>query len=481
MGSQVQAIRVLLLVASAADPPVADTLGVLAVAPPPGPGPQLVEIAVDLRRSVAESHASVLDARALRDRMTGRAAGTALPEVDRALEGARAAWVAGEYDRALRTLRGVVLELEQLPEAPDVFERWTRAMLRLARSEMSLGDEVGARATVERLVRAAPDVPADPGVHGARLATLVEAARVARTKAPSSALAVTTSTPGARVYVDGRDVGPAPLVVSLPRGSHRASASSGGLRVGPVPVELGDADGKLTLDFSLVAALRPSAGPGLALPDAERARGIVAAGAHLGLDRVLAVGLVEDGGAPHVMGALYDVARGTLEREGRVRLVNGSVPPGGHSALAGFLVSGFPSVLVEVSGARPVPDLAIAQAAPPADVVLDGAPAEKQLSSSPRGWAVAAAGVVAIGLATYGLVEVGSAASSYDEARALRSGGGVGTVPGIERYNAAVADGDAASRRGTAAFVAAGAAVLVTGVVGWIHYRKSGELGPIRF
>lgn len=463
------------------------SIGVLAVAPPPGPGPELVEVTVQVRERLAEYHVGMLDARQLRERMTGPQPGASLAELDLAFERARVAYLEGDYEGSVRSLRAVVDGLEELPDGPDAFARWTRAMLRLARSELNLGHEQEAAAAIERLVRAAPDVVVDRALYPASFANEVEKARHALKAAPTHSLVVRSSPPGATVYMDGRQVGSAPLALALPSGSYELSGSQGTLRAGPLFVQLGDEPQEVLLDFTIPAAVRPRAGPGLALPDADRTRWIVAAGAHMRLDEVLAVTLVEEGGAKHVVGSLFDVRRGMLVREGRVRLSNGSVPVGGSRALAEFLITGkVRSGLVEIPG-EPRPATSLAVEAPalgiseaPADLArLDtsGPPTRARTA----GWVTLGTGVAAVALGIKGIIDVRQADKKYDEARNLRASDSLTNNLAISTYNRYVAEGDAEKRNATIAWMGAGVSAVATGVLGYINYRKTGEVGPFRF
>jgi hypothetical protein len=461
----------------------ARSIGVLAVAPPPGPGPELVEITVQLRERTAEYHLGVLDVRQLRERMTGQLAGASLAELDRAFEGARVAYLRGDYEGSVRTLRTVVEGLEKLPDGADAFAQWTRVMLRLARSELNLGQEEAARASIERLVRAAPEVEVDRTLYPASFANEVEKARTALKTAATHPLTVSSSAAGARVYLNGRDVGTAPLTLALPRGTYKLSGGHGTLLAGPLFVELGDEDQEVFLDFTIPEALRPGAGPGLALLDEDRSRWIVAAGAHLRLDEFLAVSLVEEGGARHVVGSLYDVRRGMLVREARVRLSNGSVPVGGSSALAEFLVTGQArSGLVEVPGEpRAAVSLAVV---PPTPAVSDLR--HLHTSGPPRRfrtlrWVTFGTGIAAVGLGVVGIVEVRSASDSYDRARQLQRTLDYLDDSSVTTYNRHVTEGDAARRNAAVAWVGAGVSALATGVLGYWQYRRTGEFGPFRF
>jgi hypothetical protein len=350
----------------------AETLGVLAVAPPPGPGPELARLTAELRQRLAERRPGTLDVAHTRDRMLP-AHGPTVAELERGLEAARVAYLAGQWERSLSQLRSIADDAEKLPDTPEVFAVWTRALTRLARIELDLGRPDAARPWIERLVRAAPDLAFDPALHPARLVEEVERARKALATAPTATLTVTSTVPGARVRVSGRDLGPAPAKAVLVRGAYRVSGAAGREEVGPIPVDLGEGGAEVLLDFTVAQALRPDAGPGLALGTRGRREAIAAAGARLGLDRVVAVGLTADAGGAYVGASLHDVRGGTLERECRVRRAeDGALPPGAMAAIADFLVTGRASgSLVEPMEppAAPVP--------PPAAVPVPPEPAAR--------------------------------------------------------------------------------------------------------
>jgi hypothetical protein len=473
-----------LLAAAAANAAAAERVGVLAVAPPPGPGPELVEVTADLRQRVAELDAGVLEGRALRERMVGPAEGASLAELERAIDGARAAYVSGDHGEAIRTLRAVVADLEKLPEGEEAFRRWTGAMLRLARYELNLGSEEAARSAIEQVVRAAPDLELDRAEHPARLAAEVERARAALAAGPRGRVRITASTQGARVFVNGRDVGAAPVTLTLPHGRCRIAGSSGALHVGPLALEIGEDEQEVLLDFAAVEALRPFGGPGLALAEADRARRLVVAGAHLGLDRLLAVSFADEAGARHVVGSLYDVRRGMLLREGRVRLAGGSVPVRGSSSLAEFLITGrVTTALVEIGAAPAAVSLRVVPPpAAPGALVPTSPAAPPPARGRTLGWASAGAAAAASGLGIFGLYELRASGDSYDQARGMVGYWGPPLSDAeIAEYNAHVTDGDAARRRATISFAAAGVSAAACGILGYVSYRRTGELGPFRF
>jgi hypothetical protein len=119
----------------------------------------------------------------------------------------------------------------------------------------------------------------------------------------------------------------------------------------------------------------------MVLPAAERAAAIIRAGAWLGVEKLVVASRGSEGGALFLVGAIYDVRRGALLREGSVRLVSGAVPSANLGALASFLLTGQSSREVQdrtrepqsakvapprrPGAAPPVSSTVVAQALPP--------------------------------------------------------------------------------------------------------------------
>src|SRR5512138_3299321 len=338
-----------------------ETFGVVGVADPPGPSGDLADLTRALRGAVAEKARGVLSPDDLRQRMMGFTTTASLSELDRAYAGAVAAYQAGDYEGSARTLRAVIEDLERLPESDDAFSQWSRAMLRLARAEVSLGRKGEAREVRERLVRANPSVKADPELYPPSFAKQLDEIRAAQKAAPKKKLVVNAGGRTARVWLEGRDVGPAPYTAALPPGRYRVSGLVGEVRVTAGTVDLTADDQTVALDFAIAETYRPDAGPGLALPAAQRARTVVTAAAALKVDRLVTATIAADGDVRYLVGSVYDVRRGMLQREGRIRLVGATPPAGGVPALAGFLLTGESSPLVVT---KPAPDLSAKPAGP---------------------------------------------------------------------------------------------------------------------
>jgi hypothetical protein len=332
-----------------------ETLAVLAVADPPGPETELSEMTHQLRAACRERTGGVQEVPEMRQRLLGQAGSATLAELERAYGGALATYQNGEYESSVRTLHAIVDDLERLPEGPEAFSQWVRAQLRLAHAEETLGHVREEREAMERVLAVEPRHLPDPDLYSPTYRKEFEAARARLAVRPRRKLAVSALGWSATVYVNGRAFGTAPVTALLPPGRYRVGGAAGTLRVPSVWVDLRDDDRSVALDFGLAEALRVSSGPGLALAAAHRPGGIVRAGAWLGADRLLATSIAVEGEVPFLVGSLYDVRRGALQREGRVRMAAGAVPGPHLAALAAFLLTGQQSSVVVVARSAPHP------------------------------------------------------------------------------------------------------------------------------
>jgi hypothetical protein len=470
-----------------------ESVGVVAVAEPPGPSPELAELTHQLRSVVAEKAPGVLEASELRERMTGQTSSATLAELDRAYAGALATYQNGDFDGAVRTLRAVVQDLDRLPPGAEMFSQWTRAMLRLARSEQTLGRGGEAKEVLQRLVRANPTVKVDPNQYPPSFVRQVDEVRKEVGALKKHKLSVTATAKGAKVFVEGREVGVAPLAMDLPPGRYRISGAVGNLRVPGVPVDLTEEGQTVALNFALAESLRPGVGPGLALVEADRAKNLVAAGAWLGVDRLLATRLVSEAGVEYLAGTMYDVRRGILQREGRVRLANKVAPPGGLSALASFLITGQQSQLVAATAVPPpvpLPPPPAAAGKPSLEVKPPkptAASAEVDLrtpaSSRARtmGWTAFGAGIGAVALGGVAVFEGLQANSNYNKAKGLTQNGVLLRTASADQYDSYVSKGNTARTIGVVSGTAAVGLAVGAGVLGYLSYKQTGEIGPFRF
>ena len=516
----------LLLVAAPATG--AETLAVLAVADAPaGPETELAEMTHQLRAACRDRTGGVLDVPEMRARLLGQASNATLPELERAYAGALATYQNGEYEGSIRTLYAVVEDLEKLPESAEAYQQWVRALLRLAHAEGTIGHVGEARAAMEKVLSIEPRHQPDPEQYSPTYRREFDAARARVAARPRRSLSVGAIGRNGTAYVSGRASGQTPATVSLPPGRYRVGGAAGALRVPSFWVDLANEDRGVVLDFSLAAALRVNAGPGLALARAGRHAGVVRAGAWLGVDRVLATGIAVEGEVQYLAGSIYDVRRGAMMREGLVRMVAGSVPSANLGALAAFLLTGQPQRAVLPVATEPVP-APVAQApltesapsttaapptaAPVAAPVIAARPAStpapapprqaeprpervedgpgarsaqaasvppglgaEATSAGPPRWmrpAAYVAGGTAVLLGGYALWQGLTASSRYDDATAmLRPDGSFQPGADPARYARLVSSGDSAKRAAVIG-VSAAAVTAAAGGVLWLLSRE---------
>ncbi|WP_242343123.1 PEGA domain-containing protein [Anaeromyxobacter terrae] len=347
-----------------------ERLGVIAVAyPPAGPDADLAELAHQLRAACRDRIGGVEDVPTMRARLLGQASNATLSELDRAYGGALAVYQNGEFESSVRTLSAIVEDLESIPESDDAYAQWTRALLRLAHAAATIGRERDAQAALTKLARTEPALQPEPDQYSPGYRRRFEEVKAKVRALPKRKLTVLAEGRPGVVYVNGRNMGPAPVAVTLPAGTYRIGGAAEGLRVPSFTVDLEAEDRTVVLDFALAESLRANAGPGLALAPEQRAYGIIRAGAWLGVDRLVVASRAVEGGAQFLLGSIYDVRRGALLREGSVRMVAGSVPAVNLGALASFLLTGQSSRDVKDR----TPDV---PRVPPAPLIVAAAPAQ---------------------------------------------------------------------------------------------------------
>jgi hypothetical protein len=470
--------------------------------PPAGIDAGLAEMTHQLRAACRDRVAEVLDVPTMQARLLGQSAGATLAELERAYGGALAVYQNGEFESALRTLRAIVEDLEALPESAEAFAQWTRAVLRLAHAASTVGREAEADAALSRLLRVEPAFRADPDQYSPTYRRRLDEVRARVRTLPQRRVTVLAAGRPGKLFVDGRPSGTTPMTLFLPAGRYRIGGSAGPLRVPSFPVDVTEEDRTVTLDFETADALRMTLGPGLVLPAPRRGEGLVRAGAWLDVDKLVVASRAVEGDAPFLVGAIFDVRRGALLREGSVRSVAGGVPSVNIGALAAFLLTGAQQREVhDRSPEPPPPPPATASPAQTPASPASGPPPERpgatvvDLRPDPRAvpppgvreplpapglgpeagapgrwkrkgaWIAGGLSAVAAGFAIERRL---AAARAWEQADALLGPGGALRVSTDQpRFRALTADGDAAARNG---WLSAGAAVLfgaVAGYLGW--------------
>ncbi len=191
------------------------------------------------------------------------------------------------------------------------------------------------------------------------------------------------------------------------------------------------------------------------------------------------------GDVEYLVGTCYDVRKGSLVREGRVRLSNRSAPAGSLTALASFLVTGQQSNLVATGSTPAEPPRgkrSLEVKPPPRPPEPDLTAVSTENPSRTKGWVAVGSGALAVGLGILAIAEGVSARSKYDDARAmLGPDGKLALSADPTQYNRLIDDGNSAR---SVSYVGTGAAIgaaAVAGVLGYYSYKRTGEIGPFRF
>jgi hypothetical protein len=435
--------------------PGASVTRTLAVIPVDGPGSappaELAEAAHALRVSLRERAVGVFGPAELRTRIG--AIEPSLVELERTYAGALAAFQADELDGAARILAAVIAELEQQPESPIAHDLWVRAHLRLAQAERSRSRPDEAARAMERILALDPTYVVDVDQFAPSFRRAFEEARARVELARRCVLTIRSRGRPVVASLDGKELGPTPVTVEVPPGQYRARGALPGAvgaatRTPAVVFVAAAGPLEIELDAPLAEAVHLGPVPFLAVPAGMRGSSVVALGAWLRADEVVAVERSLDDG-PGVSASLYDVRRGTLVREASAPVVSGTLRPESVDALASFLLT----------GERAVPriDLTAAVDPPP----------------KPARWlrpATYAAGVAALALGAFALLEVRSSHDSTTAAAAMVRADGA-LVPGAERvrYDEAVRGADAAMRN---AYVAGAGAVAIALTAAILGYRS---------
>lgn len=492
----------------------AESFAVIAVGDPPaGADADLAELTHQLRAACRDRVGNVLDVPTMQARLLGQSAGATLSELDRAYGGALAVYQNGEFDSAVRTLRAIVEDIETLPEGREPYQQWIRAVLRFAHAAATIGRDAEADAALVRLLRVEPNFRPDADQYSPTYRRRLDDLRARLRAVPQRRITVLTTGRAGSVFVEGRPSGSTPMTLFLPAGRYRIGGSAGSLRVPSFQVDVTDEDRTVVLDFETAEAIRVNAGPGLALPSTRRGEGLIRAGAWLDVDKLIVAARAFEGDAPFLVGAIYDVRRGAMLREGSVRTVAGSVPSVNIGALASFLLTGAQQrevraltteIAIRSAGAasgvlaaalpdlRPDPRAVQSASAPPPPVapavppprLPDGVelPRERSPALASRAWmrpAAWVAGGIAVGFTGLAVNQRLAANRAYDRADALLGPGGILTSSAdVGRYRSLTAEGDASIRN---TWVSAGVGVAFAAAAGLLGWASAGPAPAASF
>jgi len=189
-----------------------------------------------------------------------------LAELDLAFGGALAAYQAGDYEGSIALLRGIVRDLEELPPGDEAEAQWSRALLRLAHAEATVGRVELSREAMEALLALEPAALPDPESYSPSFRREFERARARLEVRPRLRLAVTSPRQGALVAVGLKHVGATPAEARLPAGRYRVTVADG----------LGEVSLWVDLSRDESVELRPPGPPPPTSPALAAAEGMVA-------------------------------------------------------------------------------------------------------------------------------------------------------------------------------------------------------------
>jgi hypothetical protein len=198
---------------------------------------------------------------------------------EEALERARQSYRDLDFGRSLAAAGEVQVVLERDAAVPEDFAALRRALLLRAMNEHALERFDAARAALEYAIGIAPDADLDESLAPPPVQELYTAVRSELLARPPGAAIVTTSPVGARVLLDGRDLGRAPVTANGVAGRHLLRVEADLMVSRTLVVDLPSAEtGTLVVELApassreIVLALgRGSVAP-RAIPEAVRER-----------------------------------------------------------------------------------------------------------------------------------------------------------------------------------------------------------------
>jgi hypothetical protein len=367
---------------------------------------------------------------------------------------------------ALSKLSEAVEVLLSLPPSP---ERW-KTLLRIRALQLRFYAGTGRSAelerTVEALLRVAPDYAFDPRLHSPAQLEVYEKVRKRVRERATATLKLTSHPAGMVLYVDGREVGPAPITMKVVPGTYRVEAAAGARRgvAHLVTVsELAEVDVDGAFERSVALEEGPCVEAGSAF--GEREAMLARFGSTAGAQVVVGVRLERSRQETRYL-AVESIESSTGRRRGgaALKLTDGKPASGALDALSDNI-----GVL---------PD---AQRSIPLSLTHDLAPLPAP-SPPPARWlrpAAFAAGGLALALAGVATYEGFSSRDSYRKADVVPHQGIEYSPADQARRDALMRDADSAR---TAMYVTAGVAVALAATAGVLGYlSREPEPVVIRF
>ena len=295
-------------------------------------------------------------------------------DVQRQLDGAQSQLYSGQLDPALEATRSAIRSLERLTPNDSVTKQLVTARILeglICKAQNKKPEQLEAW---KRVLRLAPDYKLDPDFHTPASVAQFDALKKDLAKLKKVPLNVTSTPPGAAVFVDGVLAGKTPLKsASFVPGTYRVVVTQGEQQSFVYEVKLDSKPVDVVIDLAFEGTLRPQLPLCVSGGDFEALKLATRAGA----DQALVLRVEARNNEPGwVQAVLYDVAKGARVREGGMK-VAAARKGNGYADLASFVLTGQPATLALSGPSSSAPVAAAVTPAPaPAEAVNDAPPPE---------------------------------------------------------------------------------------------------------
>jgi hypothetical protein len=283
-------------------------------------------------------------------------------DIERQVETGKALLYGGQSDRGLEQLAQALGELERAAPSAEPWRLTTSALVLQAQMLKNLDRHKEAMESFRRILRIDPAFKLDPDAFPPSTIALLETVRREHGRSKKFTLRVHSPTPGASVFIDGREAGKTPLRAELVSGTYRLVLVDGDRASFPHRVNLAR-DDALSVDVQTEGAM--SQHIPLCAQDLEDSA-VLHFGTSVTADLVVVVrNAAAKGDPPYMTAVLYDLSQGR-------RLRNAGASIAALRSLAVFIVTGQEQKDVRTGAAGELPLRAEVVGPPPPPPPLDG-------------------------------------------------------------------------------------------------------------
>jgi hypothetical protein len=309
----------------------------------------------------------------------------AAEELQGEIDTAQQQFYQARYGRAIKQLEGALQEIARLAPGPRRWQLEVRARLLEGLIRTRLQTDASSEDAFARVLRLDPAYKLDPDYFGPSTIERFEKVRRQIASAPHHALEISSTPPGAEVFLEGRSMGTTPYRASIPEGSYQLLVSKDGATSLHRELRL-TAETSAQVDLEFEGAVNWKGVLCLAdgREEGARLKYAVKLGSVLELDQVVLLRIQRlREGTSSLAATLLSVSRDQKIREGSLRLEGGHLASDSEFAeLARFMTTGeqMPHVL-------PAPTAGEASHRGAAISASIAAPVpESVAASSPHGW-----------------------------------------------------------------------------------------------